>query len=147
MQKWYSSGVQQERSYQASWRRSPTKQPVFSSTLSEIPPNIFSSNIKTPWFIGPVTKKPVIPRLIDCLRFLAVNSSGTIYHDFSGCKIFWQMMSPINMEPDTKHMFLNKCQAWDLKKLILQPKRVRVPKIRHTIGIPMSVPNLYWILL
>lgn len=30
------------------------------------------------------------------------------------------MMSPMNMEPDTKHMFLNKYQAWDLKKLIPQ---------------------------
>ena len=147
MQTWCSSGVRQEHSCQASWRRSPTKQLAFSSTLSEIPPNIFSSNRKTPWFIGPVTKKPVIPRLIDCLRFLAINPPGSVYHDFSGCKIFWQMMSPINMEPDTKHMFLSRCQAWDLKKLISRPKRVSVPKIRYTIGIPMSLPNLYWILL
>jgi len=46
----------------------------YNCTFKEVPAKNFSNKRKTPWFIGPVTKKPVIPRLTDCFMFLFIKS-------------------------------------------------------------------------
>lgn len=68
---WYSFEVQLKCNYQSFCRESPKEWQAKSfDTENEMPANNFSKRRKTPWFIGPVTKKPVIPRLMDCFLFL-----------------------------------------------------------------------------